>query len=248
MTGFLDIVAERADVSTPEAEDTAEAVLKTLSEGISHGEAADLAAPLPEPYARVLRETERGRAEPPAFEEFVSRVGDRLDVSEHEAEARSQAVVAALSETVGVEEVEDARSQLPPEYEEVFEPGEALGSESFVEAVADHGDLSRAHARRASEVVLATLGERLSKGEAEDVAEYLPEDAAEWLVPDEPARALDYDFDELVAEVADQENVTRELAIEHAEAVTDVLADAVGEEELDRMQAQLPETYDPMFA
>ncbi|MFB6270584.1 MAG: DUF2267 domain-containing protein, partial [Halobacterium sp.] len=104
------------------------------------------------------------------------------------------------------------------------------------------------HARRASEVTLNVLGERLSKGEAEDVADYLPEDAADWLVPDEPARALDYDFDELVAEIADHENVTRDLAIEHAEAVTDVLADAVGEDELENMQSQLPETYDPMFA
>lgn len=248
MPDFLEIVEDRAGVSTPEAEATAEAVLRTLSEGISHGEAADLAGPLPAQFARALEATERGRAEPPSFEEFVARVSDRLDVDEAAALARSQAVVAALSETVGVDEVEDARAQLPPEYEELFEPGEALGSESFVEAVADHGDMPRSHARRASEVTLNALGERLSKGEAEDVAEYLPSPADDWLVPDEPARALDYDFDELVAHIADQEHVTRERAVEHAEAVTDVLAETVGEAELDRMQSQLPATYDPMFA
>ncbi|MFB6270585.1 MAG: DUF2267 domain-containing protein, partial [Halobacterium sp.] len=68
MSDFLDIVAERADVSTPEAEATAEAVLRTLSEAISHGEAADLADPLPGQFERVLLETERGRAEPPSVD------------------------------------------------------------------------------------------------------------------------------------------------------------------------------------
>lgn len=248
MTEFLDIVRDRADVSTPEAERTAEAVLKTLSEGISHGEAADLGNELPEQFRQVLLETERARAEPPSFDEFVSRVSERLEVDDHEALRRSQAVVAALSEVVGVDEVEDARDQLPPEYEELFQPGEALGSENFVQAVADHGDLSRSHAWSASEATLSVLGERLSKGEAEDVAEYLPDRAANWLVPDEPARALDYDFDELVSHVADEENISEDRAQRHVEAVTDVLAETVGDSEFENMASQLPETYEPLFA
>lgn len=248
MTEFSTIVSDRADVSTTEAERTAEAVLKTLSEGISHGEAADLGDELPEQFRRVLLDTDRARAEPPAFDEFVSRVSERLDVDEHEGLQRSQAVVAALSEVAGVDEVENARDQLPPEYEELFQPGEALGSENFVEAVADHGDLSKTHARSASEATLSVLGERLSKGEAEDVAEYLPDRAADWLVPDEPARALDYDYDELLAHVADEENISTERAERHVDAVTDVLAETVGESEFENMASQLPETYEPLFA
>ncbi|MFC7165740.1 DUF2267 domain-containing protein [Halospeciosus flavus] len=129
----------------------------------------------------------------------------------------------------------------------MFAPGEALGALSFVEAVESRGDLDRATARRASRATLQVLGERVSKGEAEDVAEHLPDEAAEWFVPDEPARALDYDFDELVAHVADEESVSRTRAIQHLEAVTDVLAETVGESEFEQMRAQLPETYDPLF-
>lgn len=249
MTDFLDIVRKRADLaSTRDAQETAEAVLHALAESISHGEAADLAGPLSDDLAAELLEPERARAEPPSRDEFLARIAERLDVGPDEALARSQAVMAALTEVVGEDEVEDARAQLPPEYESVFQPGESLGGESFAEAVQSRSDLdSRREALRATEATLETLGQRLSKGEAEDVAEYLPDEAADWLVPETPPRARDIDFDEFVQTVANQENVSDDRALEHIEAVTDVLAETVGEEEFERMEAQLPETYDPLF-
>ncbi|WP_435102347.1 DUF2267 domain-containing protein [Halarchaeum sp. P4] len=248
MTVFVDIVERRGGLNTPsEAEETAEAVLRTLSENLSHGEAADLAQPLPDRFGRVLLETDQGEDAPMSLPVFFRTVAKRLDVEESEAESRTQAVVAALADIVGADEVEDAAAQFPPEYEVVFAPGEALGALSFVEAVESRGEIDRETARRASRAVLGVFGERLSAGEAEDVAEYLPAEAAAWLTPPEATPARDYDFDDLVGRVADRESVSRERALTHLETVTDVLAETVGEDEFERMRAQLPETYDPLF-
>lgn len=246
---FTETIRDRAALESPAAaSETADAVLETLGEAVSHGEAADLAASLDDRFANDLLQAEPSYAEPPDLGEFVARVADRLDVASDEAMRRCQAVFAALTATVGEDEAEDARAQFPPSYEVLFEPGEALGRESFADAVQDHGNFeSRREALRAAEATLETLGERLSKGEAQDVARYLPDQAAEWLVPDTPARALDYSFDEFVEKVASREEASVDAAIEDADAVTDVVAAMVGEEELRQMESQLPETYEPMF-
>lgn len=249
MARFIEISSEKADIESPdEARNTVESVLEILGESISHGQAADLAQPLDDQFANILLQAEPTHAQPPDVEEFITRVADRLSIDADEAMRRCRAVIAALSETVGVEEVENTHAQFPPAYDVLFEPAMALGENSFAEALQERGDFdSRQDALRAAEATLRTLGERLSKGEAEAVAKYLPEEPGGWLVPDAPGEAGDFSFDEFVDRVASRADVSTDQAVQEAEAVTDVVAAMVGEEELEQMESQLPESYEPMF-
>lgn len=249
MTRFIEISSEKADIESPdEARNTAESVLETLGESISHGQAADLAQPLEDEFANILLQAEPTHAQPPDVEDFITRVADRLSVDADEAMRRCRAVIAALSETVGAEEVENTHAQFPSAYEVLFEPAMALGGDSFAEALQNHGDFdSRNDALRAAEATLEILGERLSKGEAEEVAKYFPEEPGNWLVPDAPGDAGDFSFDEFVDRVASRAEISTDQAVQEAEAVTDVVAVMLGEEELEQMESQLPETYEPMF-
>jgi uncharacterized protein (DUF2267 family) len=78
--------------------------------------------------------------------------------------------------------------------------------EQFLTTVAQHAQLSRAAAERATAATLTTLAERLSGGEARDLAARLPREIAPWLRAD--GRAEGFGADEFVRRVADREGTT----------------------------------------
>lgn len=107
--------------SVDDARNATTATLETLGERVSEGEMADLATYLPPEFAEVA--TTRSRERPPGFgvEEFVSRVADREGVDEDAAESHARAVLDALSDAVADREFRRARTQLPDEYDALFE-------------------------------------------------------------------------------------------------------------------------------
>jgi uncharacterized protein (DUF2267 family) len=112
---FFDRVAEGAGVSPELGEPLTEATLGTLTERISGGEAADLAARMPDelrPYLIKSREL----ADPFSFDEFVRRVSERAGVDAGVAERGIQAVLQTMPSIVGQREFEEALSQLPEEF------------------------------------------------------------------------------------------------------------------------------------
>lgn len=117
---------------------------------------------------------------------------------------------------------------------------------TFLELVEETGGLTREEAERAVQATLRTLGERITRGEADDVAAFLPRELRKVLVSvPEPAEA--FGLGEFLRRVAEREGVDRQTAQRHAEAVFVALGHAVAPGELRDMVAQLPKDFEPLL-
>ncbi|HEY0486032.1 MAG TPA: DUF2267 domain-containing protein [Mycobacteriales bacterium] len=117
---FVSLVAQRADVDPDTARVHISAVLTTLAERISGGEARQLADVLPESARDPLRSGDE-----PAHawdeDEFVRRVAARLHSDPATAEDAARAVLVTAREAAPGE-FRDVISQLPQEYRAVVGP------------------------------------------------------------------------------------------------------------------------------
>lgn len=95
------------------------ATLETLSERISGGEANDLASQLPTELKGQLTSSPEDAEEFP-LDEFYRRVAERENVSLPDATLHAQAVVRTLREATTGGEMNDIRSQLPGDYNSLF--------------------------------------------------------------------------------------------------------------------------------
>lgn len=245
-TQFVALVQRAGGFESPErAADAAEVILSRLSRSISRGEAADLAEPLPERFAHALLDIEQRRTEPEPLPDFLEAVTEQADLS-GDARATIRGVFAAVSEYAGAEEVENAAAQLPPEYGAIIEPGEVPLTQTFVDTVQNVTDLG-GEAAEATEATLTVLGQRLTAGEAEDIATYLHGDAESWLIDRATSDAADLSTEEFVGRVARETDVTDQRAREYVENVTHALSKEVPDREIDRAIAQLPDEYGALF-
>lgn len=117
---FLSAVAERAGVSTDEAESLARATLRTLADRLPAQEADQLAAELPKELKESLDKRDK-QPEVFGYEEFVNRVKARSDAPVRETVAGIRAVMGTLREAVSGGELEDVLGHLPGEFREMLE-------------------------------------------------------------------------------------------------------------------------------
>lgn len=245
---LLDTVRQEAPLeSTDSARSVTEATLRTLGERITDGEASDLARHLPADLAEPLVDASPGEAEPFSLREFVERVGDRAGVDESRVVECARAVAVALA-AASADELETTREQLPTEFDAVFAPGGPTTEDEFLETVRQRAGADSVDAARDAAVsTLGTLGERLSAGEAADLALYLPEPLAAAIVESDEESAVAYSFDEFVERVAERERVDEAAASVHVRAVGSALADAASEREIDAARKQLPDPFGVVF-
>jgi uncharacterized protein (DUF2267 family) len=118
--------------------------------------------------------------------------------------------------------------------------------ERFVTTVQQQASLSREDAERAARATLQTLAERLSKGEARDLASQLPPPAAGWLFTDSDAQR--FDAPGFLRRVAEREGVDVETAERHARAVFTALGRAASKQEIADMVAELPQDFSALVA
>jgi uncharacterized protein (DUF2267 family) len=118
--------------------------------------------------------------------------------------------------------------------------------EQFLTTVAQHARLSWEAAERATEATLTTLAERLSAGEARDLAAKLPPEIARWLRAEDQAGG--FGADEFMRRVAEREGTDPATAARHARAVFAALARAVGPREVADMTSELGKGYAPLLA
>jgi uncharacterized protein (DUF2267 family) len=116
----------------------------------------------------------------------------------------------------------------------------------FIGTIGLKAGISPPEAERAARATLQTLAERLSAGEARDLAEQLPPELAAWLATNGPAEA--FGVDEFLRRVAEREGVDPGTAERHAHAVFEALGRVVSEDEIDDMAAQLPSDFEPLVA
>jgi uncharacterized protein (DUF2267 family) len=118
---------------------------------------------------------------------------------------------------------------------------------TFITIIEQVGGLARPAAERAAAATLRTLAERITRGEAEDIAAFLP-DQVRPLLTSAPEPAEAFDHSEFIRRVAEREGVDLQTAFDHARAVFTALGAAVAPGELRDMIAQLPADYEPLLA
>jgi uncharacterized protein (DUF2267 family) len=121
---FMGEVQHRAQLpSTGDALRTTQAVLQTLGERLDAGEAKDLASQLPRELGTSLQTFEHSVRM--SLDEFFRRVSARAAVDVPAAVYQTRVVFELLQQAVSAGEIKDVRSQLPPEWGELFEAGSA---------------------------------------------------------------------------------------------------------------------------
>jgi uncharacterized protein (DUF2267 family) len=114
--------------------------------------------------------------------------------------------------------------------------------EQFIRTIQHKAEASWDEAERAAEATLTTLAERLSSGEARDVADELPPEARRWLAgTDDDAEA--FTVDEFLRRVAEREEADLETAELHARAVLVAVTRNLSRQERRDMLAELPKDF-----
>jgi uncharacterized protein (DUF2267 family) len=116
----------------------------------------------------------------------------------------------------------------------------------FIAIVEREVGTGRDEAERAVRATLTTLAERISGGEAEDVARQLPPELRPLL--HDGAAAEGFHLHEFLRRVAQREGVSLERAEEDARAVFAALGGALSAKEIADMAAELPKDFEPLLA
>jgi uncharacterized protein (DUF2267 family) len=127
-----------------------------------------------------------------------------------------------------------------PTYEEVWR------YERFITTIEQHAGIGWDKAERAARATLETLAERISGGQARDLAAELPHDVRGWLLSG-GGDAEPFDAREFVRRVAERAGVDTDTAERHIRAVLVALARLVRHDEVADLIAELPADYQPLF-
>ncbi|MEV4786128.1 DUF2267 domain-containing protein [Streptomyces tuirus] len=119
--------------------------------------------------------------------------------------------------------------------------------DTFLAKTAERAGVSLEAAEALTRATFEVLADRISGGEAQDLAEPLPEPLKSWLRTDEEI-AKGYGANAFVRRVADRAEVPRELAEAGIRAVLATLREAVGDQEFRDATAQLPGEYDILLS
>jgi uncharacterized protein (DUF2267 family) len=128
----------------------------------------------------------------------------------------------------------------PREFDEVYD--DTWRYERFITTIEQKAGISWERAERAARATLETLGERISWGEARDLAADLPADVREWLLS-AGTDAEPFDAVEFVRRVAEREGTDTDTAEKHARAVLTALARLERRQEIADLVAELPKDY-----
>jgi uncharacterized protein (DUF2267 family) len=249
VSDLVDRVARDAQVDRDAAERATSAVLETLAERLSSGEARDLAEQLPETQAAYLHTTTG--PEPFDYPEFLRRVATREETDTGTAERHARAVFRALARTVDADELDDVAAELPHDFAPLiaearrrfFEPVEA---DVFLQRIADHAGISTRAARPLADAVLETLAERISGGEVDDLEAVL---GVPWREPLERGkehsggRATRMSLDQFLERVGERLGLTPLQARGAVEAVFKALRETIPHDEFLDVTAELPYEY-----
>ncbi|MFJ8578241.1 DUF2267 domain-containing protein [Micromonospora sp. NPDC093277] len=118
---FVEAVSRRAELPTGQAATICRAVLQTLAERVTAGEADDLAVQLPDELGGYLAAPTAG-ASTGGGVTFLRQVAERAGVDPAVAEVGTHAVIATLREAVTVGEFQDLVAQLPKGFDAMVDP------------------------------------------------------------------------------------------------------------------------------
>lgn len=238
---YKDIVAktkQRAHISGQQADAVIRATLQALSEQASSKQFHDLVEQLPKELKQIAP---AGGAEQRSFEDFAARVGDLSGVDISEAGEEIKAVVTTLTETVSQDQVEDLFAELPPAFLDLLPPdGNRPTVQDFLGQVRNAGGLaSTDEAANAVRATLSTLADRITAGQAQDIALHLPDELRVHLAGS-PEQAASFDRTTFLDRIANAEQTDRSTAERHARAVFTAVRETVPQREFRDTLGQLP--------
>lgn len=120
-----------------------------------------------------------------------------------------------------------------------------MTSEQFLNEVAREAGVSTEQAESLTKAVLSALADRLTAGEADDVASQLPKGIKEAMLPTTP-EAEAFGLGEFIDRVAQRAGVGHEQAELGARAVMTALREAISQGEFRDMMAQLPQEFEAL--
>jgi uncharacterized protein (DUF2267 family) len=116
-------------------------------------------------------------------DEFMTKVGQRADVSLETADALTAATLRTLAERISGGEAKDLAAQLPAELKPHLtgadEPAQRFDAEEFVRRVAERAGTDPDRARAGVQAVFTTIREAVTPGEIDDITAQLPKDFEE---------------------------------------------------------------------
>jgi uncharacterized protein (DUF2267 family) len=124
-------------------------------------------------------------------------------------------------------------------------PSTRVDYQDFITTVEREAGVSGEEAERAACTTLGTLAQRLSVGEAQDIAERLPGDLRSCIVAGGPPEP--FHVEEFLRRIATQVGVEPATAERDARAVFTALSLAVGPKEFADMRSELPKDFDPLL-
>lgn len=114
--------------------------------------------------------------------------------------------------------------------------------DEFIARVAERAGTSPERAADLTRATLLTLNERISGGEARDLASQLPQDLKKWLVPTSGG-AEAFDVEDFKRRVRERAKLSDDEAERGIRAVFAVLGEAVTSGEFDDVLSQLPSEF-----
>jgi uncharacterized protein (DUF2267 family) len=242
---FTTLVGQFAGIDRDSAERATAAVLSTLAEHLSRGEAADVLRRLPpelQPYLHTAGSPERF-----GVTEFLRRVAQRDGSDVETAERRAAAVFLVLRQAIGDDEFADLAAQLPREYAPLLAGRAVLDpAEKMLARIAGINGTSIEEARRLTEAVLETLARRIAPGDVADLAAQLPVQLHQPLHRGAESPQPRLTAREFVLRVAERADIDIDIDIDRAvreiPAVFTILRTYVGDEFFD-IRVQLPGDY-----
>ncbi len=115
----------------------------------------------------------------------------------------------------------------------------------FISTVRERAHVPDDEAQRAACATLLTLSERLTGGEAEDIANLVPQELRRCVV--ERPTPERFHVDEFLRRVAERTGISESSAEVDARAVLAALWSTVGPREFAEMRAELPKDFDPLL-
>jgi uncharacterized protein (DUF2267 family) len=249
---LITLVRLGTDADRRAAERAAQAVLTTLLERISGGQADDLVQRLKPPDGFVpgtltLRNRPADRFD---LDEFLRRVAEREHVDQDVARAHTTTVLHALELVVPRKEFADTLDQLPADFAALlsapWRPYHPLITIlDLLQLVAERGGLGREEAGRVLEGFLEALAERLPDKEVDELVQRVPDDLRAALERGRARRTAPrrLDVDDFIEVLAERMQTDPERARAHARTVLRVLAEVLDDRMLADLLIQLPDDY-----
>jgi uncharacterized protein (DUF2267 family) len=237
---YADIVAkvkQREGISEQLADAVTRSTVAALAELDPDGAVRRLAEQLPLELKRVVESSAAG-PQHGSLEDFSARVSELSGVDIFDVRSAIKAVFATLSEAIG-EPFKDMLAWLSPDFADLLPTPRPTADEFFTQVQQTGAIDSRDQAELAVHATLQALADRISAGQAQDLALHLPAEVrADLMGAAEPAQP--FNRDEFLGRIATIEATDHATAELHAHAVLTALRVNVPEKEFADTLEQLP--------